>query len=322
MTQGSLGSNLWGPPPQSVAEDFDVFSKKYPAEEFRRIAELIASDEANKPVGPTKLSETILEKVRNGSPASFIRVSDGEGNLLGLDPKFGVPEELAMWCAERISYIHFGEHSVVREAKDFFRDMMRDAILQCDIFGVPELHRIDEMFKVPEPDVDVRAVTGNRLGALLCEEYVKDPAYRGKNIASAWFNRQLLPHYAEIIGSAESVITVSTYDSLPEKLSSAFGIERSRIDWIGVPTQAVFVPTKERQDTRHYPDGMERILTEIRSLNRQSLVLVAAGLLGKHYCTVAKECGHIAIDIGSIPEIWLGIEARGLSPDYIERWKL
>ncbi|MEO0417719.1 MAG: hypothetical protein AAF249_02565 [Pseudomonadota bacterium] len=322
MTQGALGSKLWGPPSQIVAAEFHQFSEKYPVEKFRQIAELIASNPDRGPIGPALLAQTILEKIKSGTPASFVRSSDGEGNLLGLDPKFCVPETLSTWCVDRISYIHFGEGSVVTEAKDFFRTLIFDAIRQSDVLGLPEIHRVEEMFLVPDPNVDVRAVMGNRLGALFCEEFLADPVYADKKLASPWFNRQLLPHYAEILKEARSIAVVSTYDSLPDKLSSGFNIERSKFEWIAVPTQAVFVPTKERKDTRHYPEGMDKILADIRSLEEKSVILVAAGLLGKHYCTVAKECGHVAIDIGSIPEIWLGIEARGLSAGFIDRWKL
>ena len=68
----------------------------------------------------------------------------------------------------------------------------------------------------------------------------------------------------------------------------------------------------------HYPDRYHDVCKIIKDLSQPGVVfLVAAGLLAKIYVYEAKQCGAIALDIGSLADIYAGIDSRGFDKDMI-----
>ncbi len=320
MEEKELGASLWEPPSEIVAQEFFEFSARYPKEFFDAIDQRIKIDETVSYLDGPNVANLLDRCIAEETPASLVRLSDGEGNLLSLAKSFGAGKNLVTWCASRISYIHFGDHSVVPNARKFFIELIEETLASADVIGFAEAKSAVEAFSKDPANTDVRAVVGNRASLLFLNEQLERKT--SINVASAWISRHLLPYYKTILQKAPRICIISTYEQLPERLASAFSIPQERFSFIGVPTQAVFIPTKERQDTKHFPNAMERILKDIKMLPPNTVVLVAAGLLGKKYCSVAKQNGCVAIDIGSIAEVWLGISARGMSPDFIEKWTL
>lgn len=297
-----LGSKLWGAPSPQVAKEFFSVSDRFGPEFFAAI-------EPKELLGPTALVEMIIAAREAKKPSSFIRMGDGEGNLLldhvGLDAGM----QLKAYCVDRISYIHFGDKYVTARAGEEFLNFIVDAVESADVIGIVGAQSIQSGFTKPEEEKDVRGIMGQRASAALALKY--------KNLTDIWFNRSLLDRYDEIIGG-QDIVLISSYPQLSPILAKAF---KATVDLIEVPTQAVFHKPSERVDTKHYPDAMNRIVNQIDPLPGQ-IFLVAAGLLGKMYSSLVKARGGIAIDIGSVPEIWLGIPARGLSADYIAKWRL
>jgi hypothetical protein len=51
--------------------------------------------------------------------------------------------------------------------------------------------------------------------------------------------------------------------------------------------------------------------------------LVAAGILGASYCNRIKQLGGIAINIGSVADVWAGVVTRPYHTErYLDRWRL
>jgi hypothetical protein len=301
-----LGINLWHPPTILQAEEFVEWSLCFP---YTHYSSINCGDDLTS----GGLLNDISEKISGNIPASYIRISDGEGNLLPLSFDLGIGSNLSYYCSSKISYIHFGDYAVISRDSTFFGGMIRDAIDGADVVGLPLIGTIKRGFETPGEDLDVRAVSGNRCS------YSLRGVYPYKKKASAWFSRDLLPHYSKILSMAESIGVIATYPELAAKLSSCFSMQN--VFFHKVPTQAVFIKTDDRANTNHYPKAMEQIVAEINPPKR-AVYLVAAGLLGKHYCNVIKSRGGVAIDIGSVAEIWLGIQARGISREFIDKWSL
>jgi hypothetical protein len=48
----------------------------------------------------------------------------------------------------------------------------------------------------------------------------------------------------------------------------------------------------------------------LRSVRAGELYLVAAGIVGKIYCDMIKSLGGVAIDIGSVADLWMDVPSR------------
>jgi tetratricopeptide (TPR) repeat protein len=107
------------------------------------------------------------------------------------------------------------------------------------------------------------------------------------------------------------VSLISCHDELPERLAQHYSI--STVNFHKVPgergRQAILGQAAVRGV--HFPDRFTEICAELRKcVTSGQIFLVAAGLLGKVYCAIIKEHGGIAIDIGSVADIWMGLATR------------
>lgn len=306
MINNHLGVNLWQPPSLNQAREFRLWSDSLDLSYYENIP-------CSTDLETGGLVRLIINNIENNIPSSFIRISDGEGNLLPPAFNMNIGADLSRYCLSRISYIHFGDHNIIPDNIKFFADMIKSAINASDITGLPLIGTIRRGFQLCDEEKDVRAISGNR-----CSYWLRSKINNTKT-SSAWFSRDLLPHYQKMLKSRDRVGLISTYPELAKKIEKSFEIKQ--VDYHMVPVQAVFIRTQDRRNTHHYPEAMGRILEEINP-SKGMPYLVAAGLLGKLYCSRIKEMGGIAIDVGSIAEIWMGIQARGIQADFIEKWKL
>jgi hypothetical protein len=91
-------------------------------------------------------------------------------------------------------------------------------------------------------------------------------------------------------------------------------LQGPRVHHISVPGEAAHTDGSEVA-VRHYPDGLERALAELKlSSVAGTLVLVGAGLLGKVVCGETRRQGGIAIDVGSLFDAWAGLHTRRTMP--------
>lgn len=308
-----LGANIWSPPSEEAAEDYRRFTGEYPRE---KVLSLYSSQSEDGILDSSDRSDfiasAILKAIEDHNGFSLVRMSDGEGNCLF---KYEGYAALQDYILKRISYMHFGESSVVSDAREAFRRYMTTAVQSADVVCVPEEGAQIRGFQTPDENLDVRAVVGNRVAAVEVAELLQ----QGQITASAWTNRHLLSHYEKIFGNRESVGVISSYPELGDLMRDKFGIKRV-VQHI-IPRQAVFLKTSDRKNSFHYPDEFDNIVANINPEPGMPY-LVSGGLLAKHYCQIVKSRGGVAIDTGSVPEIWLGIPNRGLSESFIDQWKL
>lgn len=309
-----LGAKLWTPPSAEAAQEFYQFSKEHPLD---AILKLYNSEEApvslNSNNRAKEIGKLIIAAIEHGNPFSLTRMSDGEGNCLFNDENY---PNLQKYVKERISYIHFGDNFVVPSHSDHFFEMMQSSISTADVVCVPEHQAISRGFQADEESLDVRAAVGNRMSAIGVSRLIN----QHQITASAWTNRHLLEYYKTIFGGRECVGVIASYPGLAEMMKKQFQI--GEVIQHVIPQQAVFLKTSDRKNSFHFPDVFEKIVGEINPITPGMPYLVSGGLLAKYYCHVIKSRGGVAIDTGSVPEIWLGIPNRGLSEEFISRWKL
>ncbi|WP_459385230.1 hypothetical protein [Arthrobacter humicola] len=307
-----LGGKKWSPPSEEAADEYEKFTVANPAEKLQSLYDgQPGAGSLARTEGPTSAARRITEAINSETPFSMVRMSDGEGNCL-----FDYDEYPALkhYILDRISFMHFGEGSVVPQNDREFLNMMLQAIDTSDVLGVPEPEAIARGYATPPEELDVRAVVGNRTAAL--KVAARGGAY---NVASPWVNRQLLGHYEEIFAGREAVGVISSHPELGTLMKQRFRIGNV-VEHV-IPKQAVFVKFEDRKNSQHYPDVFQKIVDSIAPIKPGMPYLVSGGLLAKYYCHVIKSRGGVAIDTGSVPEIWLNIPNRGLSQDYLDQWK-
>lgn len=266
------------------------------------------------------LARRIRELVEAGRPASCLRVGDGEGNILGAsDREF---RNLAKLSAQKAAEMHLGRWFPARVLESWSRATLQ-AVDEADVIGLPGPGRIRKLYrslKDAERDrsFDIRGACGT-INALRHAYGVLSGASAGRTITDSMFHHGLLPHYRDILRDAPRIGLISCYTALPEKLSAAFGV--GHVDLFLIPGQISNIGRNPAKP--HYPDVFEEVMETLCALQPGQPVLVAAGILGKIYCNRIKQCGGIALDIGSVADVWMGKRARRYHhAAYLEKWKL
>jgi len=246
-----------------------------------------------------------------------LRLGDGEGNIL-LSSLDGYPA-LQTYCLGRISRICFGLEGVVLDNAELFRDILFEAIDNADVIGGPQFDTIERSFSTPPEDLDVRGMCGMRgVYNALAE---RPPS--GIDIwTSTWFSRWLLPAYDAILGEIECLGVITCYPELPELLRQK--TRSPTVESYILPMQSSIArkPATGRANG-HFPDVFYATLDRLASIPKNMVVIVAGGILAKAYCTRIKQQGGIAIDVGSVADIWMNIQSRpGMSENFVKRWRL
>jgi hypothetical protein len=322
-----LGSNSWWPPSETAALDFVKYSVKFDQKESLAQFDHVSSSSQKFFAGPsagTKLHIYLSERIANKVPTSVIRLGDADGNVLF--SLLGTYPFLTEYCLEKISKIYFGNEKLMYDERQFFGSMVVEAISKADVVGGPERETIEQSFKTPFPDLDVRGMQGMRgVYNYLATEY--DARKLARCIwTSTWLSRSLLPHYFELLKGLPFASFITCYPELADLVQERTQIEE--VETLLVPMQSSIAYQTKRaphmgKDIGHYPNAYYKILGNIRPPHQGAVYLVAAGILSKAYCTTIKERGGIAIDIGSTADIWMGTRSRPkMASDVIEKWAL
>ena len=314
------GSEIWEPFTIQANYQFEKFLYKNNSKKYEKkrdsIHQKYGIDE--KHIG-AKILDFIGEKINSGTPFSIIRVNDGEGTLL-FGELFNEYNKgvLDSYITRRISYIIFGSHSIIPDNLDTFRDLLKSSINNADILGIPEQsfirRKLDEEKK---SRVDVRAVLGSYSQVCYIYEQQKANKIYSKLITSAWLSFHLLPHYKSIFQKFKHIAIITGNKGLGDKIKKHF-LLRDVIEII-IPTQRSML---NKSEELHWPDRYHDVLKDIDNLPENTLVLVAAGILGKPYCTAVKLSGNSAIDIGHVADIWDGKTTTRPGSRNLEKWIL
>jgi hypothetical protein len=120
-----------------------------------------------------------------------------------------------------------------------------------------------------------------------------------------------------VLREERSVSLVCGHD-LAGPISRAFELDDVRL--YKVPAQAKFF--FDENEEPHYPTAFERLRETIEVRWPGEVFLVGAGFLGKIYCGWIKRRGGVALDIGSVFDLWAGKHTRGSDPQVAARYAL
>lgn len=322
-----LGTDSWWPPDEQAAIDFQQYSAEYDLPRCRRDYDAVtqaASRVVRAPSDGQTLADDLRRRIEEAIPTSCIRLGDADGNVLlsGIDRY----PALQQYCCSKISKIYFGNQNLMWEKRDFFRSIVLQAIEHADVVGAPEWGTIERSFSTPAASLDVRGMCGMRGVYNFLAESDRSPSLRAITWASTWYSRSLLPSYFRLLNRLPYVGFVTCYENLGPLMAARCSIERN--ETFLVPMQAsIAYQTKKSphmaKDIGHYPEAYERILDSLRPPHPGAVYIVAAGILSKPYCTAIKSRGGIAIDVGSVADVWMSIRSRpSMSKELVDKWSL
>lgn len=233
--------------------------------------------------------DQLAQRVEAGEAAAVIRLSEGEGIVLGY-PRYVSRHEL-----DRQLRLWFGRDdfpdAVVAEIR---QDLLEAARSKAALLCLPGRGRV-EATGAGEPTRDARLCAG--LWLTLAEEgVISEGATYGLATFNKWIQttRQLTSllvrdaHYTFISRSVDAAYRVA----------SAF--EMSDFTFHSVPGES-----HSTFESTHYPQRY-RALRAILRAQPAGIALVGAGVLGKMYCADVANAGGVAIDMGAVFDVWSG----------------
>ena len=247
------------------------------------------------------VASRIEECVESGRSGSFIRLGDGEGNLLALAlDEYPV---LAEECARSTSIRHLGSPELLPSAADELLPALQATLSNATLIGFPGPFGAQLMIKRwsnPRPAHGLISVHH------YLTRFASELGLETKTGAPAGFHRGLLPHYEQLIRGREVGI-VTCHEQLAPALRERMGA--IRVDLRPVPKQAKFAEDPGN-DTGHWPRRYRELTAELREIEPGRLWFVAAGMVGKAYCETIRAAGGVAVDIGHAADVWVGMRTR------------
>jgi GT-D fold-like domain len=295
----------------AVANDVDrlvaELSRGRPGDQIRaRFAEWIPAGAMG-----TAITARVRSCLTRPVPSSFIRLGDGEGNVLGFDD-VDYPA-LGRFSASEISRLHFGA-SHVFAADPELRTSLIEAIRNADLVGVPNPFRIRRLLGGSRKTDRVRGLFGVYSVLKYLEAHTDDLRI-GTKTGAFEFHRALLPHLHALVREQE-IGLVCSYPNLPDAFQRRLGTR-------SVAFHAVPRVGRGSHDSGHYPLRYRELIDELSDAQPTRLYLVGAGMPGKVYCDVIRSAGGVALDIGSTMDVLAGVRSRSnITPEVLSEFQI
>lgn len=293
----SYRNNIW----LLALEDFSrIYEKRAPKVAIKKMEAFYSAF-----IGLSEAEDIVYNSILNSTPLSLIRLGDGEGSLLANDTMREEYPHGYDWGLNFNLDIWFGKDRCFTQT-DFMDDVYADftrSLSNSDIIGVPENKRLRRVYK--------NSPRGYA-GCLAVVDYVMDQlCLDNKYIGDCNLHYQLADSgfLDKILSITKSCAVVTCHKKLSTSLEEEYGI--NEVDEYLIPEEKNNSYNFGNNSSQvHYPDVYEEMKRKLNPKFTGQVFFVAAGPLGKIYCSIIKERGGIAIDIGSIADLWLGFHSR------------
>ena len=223
----------------------------------------------------------LQQRLERQEPGSFLRFNDGEGKVSGC------PEHYPATALCRELRTHFGNNTLTDVDFLSLRREMNEAFRNADWVGVPPpdwpvlFARARTVLEqaVFDEDRPLPRFTHVSFPQVMLEQGVFEPMLRGRNFLGLVGCRDLRRFFHDTYG-----VQSSTFVSVPEQGGAAY---------------SGYLPP-------HYPRFAHAVVAGIRVPYPGALFFVGAGFCGKLYADAIKRKGGLAIDVGSLMDLWAG----------------
>ncbi len=261
------------------------------------------------------LVRSISDALDRRQPMSVIRLGDGEGIYLQIsiadEADFSNLYDRGRAEFHRIWY----SGTDLLSDPDFITEVYRvqsayrhaDCLSLLNGVGIKNEYRMGSTRGVPAMNNLTRFLETMRRGSqsarMLC-------------VANIHRDMLLSGDLAKLIRDRPFVGLVSCYDALPGRLMQHFDVGSCDL----IKTYGEHAARLSMNDAGHDPRPGRRFLenhleicARFGAVRAGELYLVAAGIFGKIYCDLIKQQGGIALDIGSVADIWMNVGTRTFS---------
>jgi hypothetical protein len=256
---------------------------------------------------PDMVFRIIQQALYDGKPFAMVRFGDGEGAFLD-----GVSQsraEQALHDRHKRYFLKrwFGDDLLLGDlAFEKYMKSLVGRLDQIDVIGLPEY----SWFEHERNGRNVSTVTNCMRAVSATCRYAQSAVVTNTSIHIDLEYRGML---SKLISLARDVVLVTSHKSLEARLRTNLGHEnKANLRTILIPPAASdlaetgYSLAKSDFFSRH-----AQIRAEIAtSVDDATLVLVSAGFLGKEFCLDVKSEGGIALDIGSVTDLWMGFQTR------------
>lgn len=233
-------------------------------------------------INSSSVEREILSRLNKEEPFSLVRAGDGEGAVLSY-PDGDVDFH------RRMIKVFFGK-KISSDDSILLQDCLIKGLESADILGLPN----------PKQEEKFQAIYHSLHKCTLAEDVKFCRASIHRHIGKTEVLRRLL-------ASVDEVALVTSRD-VGEKIKHAFNLKAVHV--VKIPAESASIPSGGGKVTSHFPEQYLDICNAIKSLSGVPVFIVGGGILGKLYCALAKETGGVALDLGSIFDIWDGRVTR------------
>jgi hypothetical protein len=254
----------------------------------------------------------VRDRLKTGTPFSFVRLGDGESNCLDYEPHLSAfklsdaVERERIWWGDPLD--------TGTRAKLSAR--VSQAIWEADCIGIPTVSRLLRDLKLEENDALESSRPGRGLRAVLgALEHME--RLRPRDLAPPIFTSSHLHQdiarwdlYDSLFDGVHELVLVSCHPDLADIVRKRFNVTIAGNILIP-PRYASIGQMRHRiADPRSLPQMLDEVTEKLGALPQNRMVLIGAGYLGKWLTGLAKARGGVALDLGSIVDYWIGLATR------------
>ena len=249
---------------------------------------------------PYEVAGAVIAAMSDQRPFALVRLGDGEGALLA-------PERMADLFREHRAHFLRRWYGTPELADDptflALASKLSDRLEEVDILGIPE-----RTWLLYERDHgNVRTFMCCLALVLTSGPYARDKLVCNTSVHIDLAYRHLLDG---IIRMAPRIILVTSHADLALRLAAHLDVPPIETLLIP-PAHSDLSETGYAAGLSHIDDAYAPTMAALAErAGPGTLVLVGAGFLGKLYCLEAKRSGAVALDLGSVVDLWMGYRTR------------
>ena len=263
--------------------------------------------------------------LRHQEGFAFFRLDDGEGSNLPWDSSAMQASSALLNHNRDIFLGHwFGEDGIAPALSSGWSGIqseLADAAQHVDLIGLNAPKRFRHELAV-NSSRGIPSILNTYLWTLLAETQNSLPPL----ICRAQMHFELglaSDRFFDVIRMAKSVHVISSREAFADLIQRV--LPTTDVEFMPIPGERLRVSesgdtTIEAEASSHYPIRYQAILEGIdASAKPGSLWLIGAGLLAKIYCMRVRQNGGVALDLGSLVDLYAGVNSRGFPPQLVQR---
>lgn len=259
-----------------------------------------------------KFKNKILKTINNKTPFSLVRISDGEG--------YGFSKLIADHFSDNLLNVnehHWWNKSLPAKLREKTINGFLNSLNDADMIGFPGPIRLVRDLRIRYDNFEnptsalVREVRYRNIfqgvKKLLDQNRINENAWWVDEICNTVFHHK--DFLERLIKNSENVVLVTCF-----KVPRGNLLDSKKVKVIPIPA------AKKVESVTDYDFGGKVLPEVINNIEKQikknvksgTLLLVSAGFAGKNLVSIGKECGAVALDVGSAIDYIFGYKTRNV----------